>query len=164
MTGTDPMTAYVAIYSAIVSTAVACWQIYVRFSDGPRLRGTARGNMKLAGSGQIDPKTYIVINVANIGNRASTIQVVGVYTCASWLRRLRGKHDDTAYVINTAGHLGHAVPHVLEPGHTFMGVGAQTPDIVKLTRERLTYITVSHSMSRRGLLVRLRPIEDLKEV
>jgi len=153
----------VTIYSAVVSTAVALWQVYVRFTDGPRLRVKVRGNQILAGGGHIDPKTYISVSAANVGNRATTIEVVGVYTYSNWWKRFRRKHDSLAYIVNISGPPGHSIPHLLEPGRTFMGLAIQTEDMAKLSRDKLTYFTISHSMAKRDRLVRLRPIEDEKK-
>jgi hypothetical protein len=148
----------ITLYSAVVATGVAIWQVYTYFRDGPRLRLTTGGNRELVGGGHVDPNTYIVVNAVNVGNRATTIQAVGMCVYDNWWRRFRRKAS-RAYIINVAAP-GNVVPHVLEPGHSFMGLGRQTPEVVKLSREKLTYLLVSHSVGKRDLLVRLQPIDD----
>lgn len=148
----------ITVYSAVVATGVALWQVYTYFRDGPRLRLTAGSNRKISGAGYIDPKTYVVVNAVNVGNRATTIQVVGMHAYDNWLARMKRKASKT-YIINVAPP-GNTVPHVLEPGHSFMGLGTQTAEVVKLSREKLAYMLVSHSVGKRDLLVRLKPIED----
>lgn len=148
----------ITVYSAVVATGVAIWQVYTYFRDGPRLRLTAGGNREIMGGGRADPNTYFVVNAVNVGNRATTIQVVGMRVFDSWWQRFRRRASKT-YVINVAAP-GNTVPHILEPGHAFMGLGMQTPELVKLTREKLAYMLVSHSMGKRDVLVRLKPIDD----
>ena len=150
----------ISIYSAVVATGVAIWQVYTYVRDGPRLKATAGSNRRIVDGGGLDSKTYIVVNVVNVGNRATTIQVFGLYVYENWWKRFRRK-SSTALVIIPATS-GNTVPHVLEPGHTFMGLATQTDEIVKLSREKLTYLLVAHSMGKREVLVRLRPIDDVK--
>src|SRR5713226_8779851 len=66
-------------------TGVGIWQVYAYFRDGPRLRLTAGGNREIGGGGYVDPNTYFVVNVVNVGNRATTIQAVGMCVFDNWL-------------------------------------------------------------------------------
>lgn len=76
----------VAWYAAIVGTlsmlilAVKAWR------DRPRVRVSARGNMKLLGDA--DDKSYIAITVVNAGHRPATVTAVAL--------KVRGKYDLTA--------------------------------------------------------------------
>jgi hypothetical protein len=144
------LTEFIAAYSAIVSTAVASWQVYTRLSDGPRLRVTCNPNMRIAGGSIRDDNDYVVVNATNIGNRPTTIQGVGMHAFASRWKRFR-RQPEYSWVINTAPP-GNMVPHVLEPGHNFMTLGLQSDEVRKLW----------HSMGKREILVRLRPIPDAK--
>jgi hypothetical protein len=150
----------ITVYSAVVATGVAAWQVYTYFRDGPRLRLTTGGNRVIVNAAGMQPSSYIVVNAVNVGNRATIIQAVGMRVFDNrwqWLRRRGG----TTYIFNVAT-AGNAVPHVLEPGHPFMGLVLQTPEWVKLSREKFTYMIVSHSVGKRDLLVRLKPIQDVQ--
>jgi hypothetical protein len=151
---------FTAAYSAIVSTAVAAWNVYARFSDGPRLKVTCNPNMKTLGTGLDEKTKYIVVNATNIGNRATTIQNVGGYTYKNWWQRFR-RRADKAWIVNTALP-GNVCPHVLEPGHRFMTFALQGEEIVKASREKLAYMCVAHSMGKRDVLVRLPMIAETK--
>lgn len=151
----------ITVYSAVVATGVAIWQIYAYFRDGPRLRLMTEGNRIIARVGYTDPTNYIVINAVNVGNRTTIIQVVGMRVYDNWWLRFRRKSSKTL-VFNVAT-AGNSVPHILEPGHTFMGLLTQAPELVRLSREKLAYMLVSHSVGKRDLLVRLKPIEDVKD-
>src|SRR5713101_1444928 len=91
----------VAIYAAVVSTATAAWQVYTYFRDGARLRLTTGGNRVLAGEGYDISKNFIVVNAVNVGNRATTIQVIGMYAYDNWWKRFR-RRSTNAYVIKVA--------------------------------------------------------------
>ena len=127
------LTEFFAGYSAIVATAVAVWNVYARFNDGPRLRATAHPNMMIVGGPLKETRTYIAINATNVGNRATTILTVGMYQYDSWRKRL-GRRSDYAWIINTAPP-GNVTPHVLEPGHRFMTLAIQTNEIVKASKK-----------------------------
>lgn len=148
----------VTIYSAVVATGVAIWQVYTYFRDGPRLRLTAGGNRRIVRGDGVDPNTYIVVNAVNVGNRTTVIQAIGMVVFDNCWQRLRCKRSKT-FIIHPAT-AGNSVPHALQPGHTFMGLATQTPEIVAQSRTKLTYMLVAHSVGRRDLLVRLRPIND----
>jgi len=151
------LTEFFAGYSAIVATAVATWNVITYLRDGARLRVTAHPNMKLMGSGVVDNNMYITVNVANVGNRATTIQTLGMYTFKSRWHRWRRKHENLAWVINCSPP-GNTCPHVLDPGHKFMGLALQSEDVEKRTRDKLTYIAIGHSMGKQEVLVRVQPI------
>ena len=141
------LTEFFAGYSAIVATAVAVWNVYARFNDGPRLRATAHPNMKIMGGAVRDSQTYIAINAMNIGNRATTIVTVGMYQFDSRWKRLR-RRSKRAWIINTVPP-GNVTPHVLEPGHRFMTLAPQNEEIIKATNEKLVYVAIGESMGKR---------------
>ena len=48
--------------------------------------------------------------------------------------------------------------HVLEPVHRFMTLAPRNEEIIKATNEKLVYVAIGHSVGKREVLVRLRPI------
>jgi hypothetical protein len=148
----------VLVYSAVVSTAVLGWSIYTYLREGPRLRFAVGGNRQFVGQGNIDHQTYIMYSVVNAGTAATTLTGIGLYVYDNRWRRFRRK-SAVAYVATMASASPHNFPHILEPGHAFTGLSFQTPEIVKLAREKLVYVTLSHTMAKREIFVRLGPIE-----
>ncbi len=112
--------------------------------------------MKIMSGAVRDDQTYIAINATNVGNRATTILTVGMYRFDNWWKRLL-RRSKYAWIINTAPP-GNVTPHVLEPGHWFMTLGLQDEEIIKATNEKLVYVAIGHSMGKREVLVRVRPI------
>jgi hypothetical protein len=152
----------VLLYSAIVSTAVAGWSVYTYLRDGPRLRISVGGNRRLVGEGYLDPKTYLMYEVVNTGTATTTINGLGLFVYDNWWQKFRQK-SAAAYVITLAPASTQNLPFVLEPGHRFMGVSFQTPEIVKHTREQIVYVTVWHTMAKRPILMRVAPVEVATE-
>jgi hypothetical protein len=150
----------IAIYAAIVSTSVLIWQIFVWFRTGPRLRVSASTNMMTLGDPLRDGKTYIVVNVRNVGTEQTTITHVVMFAYRSWLYRLRNKPSRT-FLFNH--HVAaYPLPYVLEAGKTFMSMVAQDPSVENMSRENLLYVAIVHSFSKRPLLARVQPIEPDK--
>lgn len=147
----------ITVYSAVVATGVAMWQVFTYLRDGPRLKVSVGTNMKIAGGGRIDPKTYVSFNVTNIGKGDTTVTSVGYYVFDTPWKKFRRK-SSAAFIVVT-GPPGHSVPHVLEPGKTFMALCDQTEELVGYTKGRRLYGVISHSMGRE-YLVRLPTIEE----
>jgi hypothetical protein len=147
----------ITIYLAVVATGVAAWQVYTYFRDGPHLRLTAGGNQIIAGT--TGPTIFIGVSAVNIGNRTTIIQSVGMRVYDNWWQwfRRRGSKDIFFGIAR-----GNSVPPVLEPDHTFLGFVVQTPKLAKRSREKRAYMLVSHSVGKRPLPVRLKPIGDVK--
>jgi len=150
----------ITVYSAVVATGVAAWQVYTYFRDGPRLRLTAGGNQIIAAvPGYTGPTIFIGVSAVNVGNRTTVIQAVGMRVYDNWWQWFRRKASKDLFFRIEGGNL---VPHVLEPGHTFRGFVAQTPKLAKQSREKRAYMLVQHSVGKHSLQVRLKPIRDVK--
>ena len=65
----------VAIYAAIVATAILIWDVAKWLRSGPRIKLRALPNMKMFNDP--DPrrkgKTYVIVNVTNSGSSPTTI-------------------------------------------------------------------------------------------
>jgi len=69
-------TNWVAWYGAVVATAGVALTAYSHWRDSRRLRVVAKADMKIAGGEpEFDPdRTYIIIEVANVGRRPITLR------------------------------------------------------------------------------------------
>ena len=76
----------VAWYAAVVGTLSMLIAAFNAWRDRPRVRVSARGNMKQLGD--VEEKSYIAITVVNAGRRPATITTVAL--------KVRGKYDLTA--------------------------------------------------------------------
>ena len=148
----DPL----AIYAAFLSTTVFIWQIFVWMRAGPRLRVSASSNMLTFG-GIRDDKTYVVVNVRNIGTQPTTItHVVGFAYRNRWERFRRRPFKN--FVVNHAV-AAYPIPYVLEAGKIFTSMIEQTEKVEKLSREGLLFVGIIHSFRPRPVLARIHPIE-----
>ena len=148
---------FVAIYAAVVSTAVLIWQIVTWLRPGPRLRGRASANMVgYDASGHSDGQRFVMFNVENVGTGATTITHVALYGYAGWRAWLRKRHTWAAII--DRGVAAHPLPYVLNAGHTFTPLANQTDELERWSRDMWLYGAIVHSSARHPLLMRIAPI------
>jgi len=83
-------TEIVAWWGAVLSSVVFLWDIYKWWTAGQKLRVTVQTGMKSINMPQYDGKTLILVNVANYGDRPTTITNLGYLYFTSllgWIRR-----------------------------------------------------------------------------
>ena len=148
----------VSIYAAVVSTAVALWNIFIWRRSGPVLRGSLSANMSFIGMGPMDDETYIIFDVNNVGGRSTTITNIGLLGYASLWTRLRGKAARAA-VINSGLNATYPVPHELKPGSNFRASAIQNEELIKWSHDMRLYGVVYHN-SGKPLMTRLLPITE----
>jgi hypothetical protein len=121
----------VALYGAVVATAVAIWNIYPSITDRGRLRVTVtRANIFASSVGDI-AKNKLWYKVTNVGRQPIWLtQIGGGY-------RTPGKH----FIIATLHHL----PKKLEPGETFDDASS---DAKNLDAERVAFLGAWDSLSK----------------
>jgi hypothetical protein len=114
----------VAIYAAVVATGAFFLELRRWGESGVKLRVTVMPFAQLVGSFSEAEKNraYIVLNVANIGDRPTTITHFVVQQYPSRLHKYLGKPSRSALVNQVAGILGASpIPYVLTPGSTWTG-------------------------------------------
>ncbi len=145
-----------AWWGAIIATLVLGWDVFKWKQTGrPRLRLTASPGMKPSGSvPNVDPnKTYIAIEVVNVGDRKTELtHVTGIYY-RSRLQRLRGRNERAFFVVNPA--FSTQFPCFLEPGQRWLGGLEQTADLEESSRAGLFYCGIIHSASKKPLTTRV---------
>jgi hypothetical protein len=147
----------VAAYAAILSTIVFLWQVYTWWRKGPRLRLALATNMVTYGSAGKSNDSYVTYNVANIGDADTTITHVAIYGYPNWWTRVRRRPTLTAIVDHAV--VAYPIPYVLKPGQTFMSMAIQSTQLEQWSREFYLYGVIIHSVSRRPLTARIRPIK-----
>lgn len=147
----------VALYAAIVATAVLVWDIIKWRRSGARLKGIAGSNMVTFGMGPMDNQRHVVISVDNIGDRPTTVSGVYLQGYANRWRRFRRRPDKSA-VINSGLQANYPIPHRLDVGANFKASVQQTPELEEWSRAHRLYAEVAHSAGR-PLWLRIKPIE-----
>lgn len=147
----------VAIYAAVIASAVLIWDIVKWLRSGVRLRGYAQANMITVGMGYLDGKTYVNVNVDNVGDRPTTIQVVGLHGYASIWDQIRKKRNRNA-VFNSGFQENYPIPYRLDVGGNFRASVLQDEDLEEWSREQRLYAEVAHSAGR-SLILRVSPID-----
>jgi hypothetical protein len=111
--------------------------------------------MKATGSvPNADPdKSYVAIEVVNIGDRKTELtHVAGLYS-KSRLQHFRGKNESNFLVMNPA--FSTQFPCFLEPGERWLGGIEQTQELEEMSRNGLLYCGVIHSASAKALTKRV---------
>jgi hypothetical protein len=143
----DHQTILVAVYGAVVATAVAIWNIYRSITDRGQLRVTVtRANKFVPGVGDI-AKDKLWYKVTNVGRQPIYLtQIGGGY-------KTRGKF----FLIATPEQL----PRKLEPGEAFDDASS---DAMQLATERIAFLGAwdsfdkVHKLPRRDLKALLKDI------
>jgi hypothetical protein len=149
----DPL----AIYGAVVATTSIAWQIFTWWHKGAKLRGHAVPNMIEIGGNVRDGKTYIGLDVSNIGDAPTTITHVVLMGYHNRFSRLLRRTEVKAAVVTH--NLAQTIPYTLAAGGRFMSRVIQEPKIEQWSRDYCLYMGVFHSMRRRPYLVRVKQIE-----
>ena len=145
---------WLTYYSAIVSTAVALWQVYTYVRSKERLRLLVLTNRMRTGTD--DENRYIDVDVTNIGKATTTIQMMFIQAYDGWWNLLRGK---TAYQATVSdGPYGNETPCELTPAQVFRGAILQDDHLVGLSRSCRLYVGIKHTMSLRLARKRVGPI------
>jgi len=71
------LTAFLAIWGAVLSTIGIVWNLYRDLSDRGRLRVTCYLANIVSEAGQADPKDYLAWAVVNVGRRPIVVQHLG---------------------------------------------------------------------------------------
>jgi hypothetical protein len=101
MTATDAA----AWWGAVIATLVFAWDFYKWMNRGASVVVTVSPNMESFGAmpSALDGKTYVVVEVKNLGDGSCTItHLIGVHY-SSWFNKLRRKQTKSIYVGNPRG-------------------------------------------------------------
>jgi hypothetical protein len=143
-----------AWWGAALATIVFLWDMYKWRSSGARLRINVSGDMQFIGGSELRPdKDYVVVEVVNAGNKASTITHMVGFHYATWFAWLRRKPTNSFISPNPG--VDRPLPHRIEPGARWMGSFEQTPDLESWARNGILCCGVIHSLHRRPVVRRV---------
>ena len=151
----------VAVYAAVVATAVAGWDFFKWWnSERVRLTGFVAPNMVPFGSAitpNTEGKKVAILRVQNRGALPCQVHLVELKAYANMFARLRGKPSVQGWVTHP-NESDYTLPHKLERGGEFASWVIQDDDFVKMSREKRLYLGVSHTMSEKPFMVRVKAI------
>lgn len=144
----------VAWWGAIIATLVLAWDIFKWRQTGANLRIFTKSGMKTFGIPTTQDDTFVTVRVTNIGDRPTTITVIGLRYYKNRWNKLRNKVDQHFLVPKPS--FGHQpLPYVLNVGEEWMGGVQQEEDLVKMARDGLVYIEVCDSVHAKSQLARV---------
>ena len=144
LTSTD----IVAWWGAILATTVLVWDIYKWKTSGSKLRLLVQTGMKLMGDPETEDDTFVTFKVTNIGDRPTTITVVGFKYYKSWLDKYRNK-TDKAFVIPNPQFNHQVLPYILEVGQEWMGGTKQTDDVIDMAKNGYLILELCDSVHKK---------------
>lgn len=150
----------VALYAAVVATAVFVWDIVKWRQSGVHLKGYANSNMKTLHMGDLDDLTYISIRVNNEGDRPTTITGIYLKSYGSAWKKFR-KNSSFQAVVNSYLEDRYPIPYRFEVGAPYTALILQTPELEKMSREMRLYAEVAFG-AKGSLMLRIPPIEEEK--
>jgi hypothetical protein len=146
----------VAFYAAIVATGALFLEIRRWYESGVRLAIVIMPEAKMFGGLTSDDKTYLVVNVLNRGETATTITHLVLFNYGSWWNLLRRKLINSAIVNNPGHHAGQNIPFLLEPGKIFHGLVNHEPELVRWIDDGWLFVGVIGSHADKPVLKRVR--------
>ena len=164
MTTAEFYTVAIAVYAAVVATAVAVWDVVKWKMQGPNLEVEVQSGMKLYGGGVPDERKFIVMRVTNRGDRPTTITNMGYLLyrddfVARWSRR-----SATFAAIVPGPSEAQPLPYVLAPGVQWVGMGEQDAELAQMAKSGCLMCAVYHSHTNKPIMqqvvVRLDPSPD----
>jgi len=149
------VTEIAAWWGAVIASLVLAWDIYKWKRSGPFINVSASPNMKIFGSvpGGNENKTYVVVEVTNIGNQKTTLTHLVSFHYSTLLRKIRKKHDKCFFVPTPA--LSQPLPHILDAGERWLGAIEQNEELEEFSRNGYLLCGVCHSSGKKAILQRV---------
>jgi len=145
-----------AWWGAVIASLVFIWDIYKWKMSGARLHLSASPNMQFFGSHQEvnDNKTYVFVEVSNVGNRNTTLtHLFGVYYASSW-DWLFHKKPTTQFIVPTPA-FAQSLPFLLSSGARWTGALLQNEELENMMKSGRFYCGVYQSGNKRPTKVRV---------
>ena len=144
----------IALYAAILSTIIAIWE-YIKWRARNCIEVKCNTNMLFIPSK--DKNKYIVANVTNKGQTATTITHFALYY---WKNRFDKFFNQAqqSFIVNTD-----QVPQVIQPGEQWMAQVIQSEELVSMATEGCLYAVIIHSMGKKEILCRIKISKQAKK-
>lgn len=145
---------WIAIYAAIVATAVLIWDIVKWKRSGPRVRFSTQTGMRTVGAGGFDGRDLVSMTVVNVGDGSTTITSIGFLYYKGWWDFLR-RRSTKAFVIPKPSD-SQPLPFELRPGVVWHGLCTQDSEVEEMAKNGRLYCVVYLSHQRKGISDRVR--------
>lgn len=142
---------WATVYAAIVATGAAALELRRWFESGAKL---SVGYMLNGVSHPPDEKKYIVVNVTNRGDTATTITHLVLLEYRSAWQRYRRKAEKTYVIVRPIA--GKPLPHLLDVGTLWVGMAIQIPELNQLIDSNTLWAEVYTTHQERPARVHLR--------
>lgn len=152
----DPYAFWVAFYAAIVATAVAAWDIAKWKMQGPRLRVRIRGDMREVNRDGRWGVPYVVIDITNRGDRATTVTHLILNQYANDWQAFANPKSTLYQGVVPRPENAKPLPFLLAPGEQWTGMILQSPPLEKMAREGYLLIGVNHTHSEKAVMKPLK--------
>lgn len=149
----NSITFAIACWGAALSTLVFIWDIYKWRKSKPDLKLTVIPNMRYYNPQlPMDDADYLMIKVANTGQRKTTIQAVSFTTYQSRTQKWKRKPRKALLVPNP---LPGILPSVIDAGEEWVGCAIQTDEVVALAKTENLYCEIYHALSSKPVRARV---------
>ena len=145
-------TVAIAVYAAVVATAVAIWDVVKWKMQGPNLEVQVQSGMKLYGGGATDDREFIVLRVTNRGDRPTTITTMGYLLYRDDFVAWWSRNSNTWAAIVPNPSEVQPLPFVLAPGLQWVGMGEQVAELTKKARSGCLMCAVYHSNTNKPIM------------
>ena len=137
------LTQVLAVWGAFVGTLVLVWDIIKWKTSGPKIVLSVTPCRRFINVPRIpEDRVLVVIDVANNGDKATTIQSVGVSAYKDWFHKVRRK---TVFLADVVDPGLKPLPYVLLPGTTWKGGIGQDALMRKVPKRGIVVVEVSFS-------------------
>jgi len=155
--GSYTSTEIAAWVGAVVAVLVLFWDIYKEIRSGARVMLTAHPNMRYIVAGKTSDRVYIAVTVINKGDLPTTLTHLFVRMYDNHLKKLCRK-PSYGGVVAMQQPYRRQLPYVLKPGELWRGEVNQAwlEDLLNKRDDKLVYVAVAHSSSKRNVLVRIK--------
>lgn len=161
----DIVTLSIAAYAAVVSTGALALEVRRWFESGPRLHLKLMPNAIIVGAGEKSNQSYVVATVINRGSQPTTITHMGYFGYRNTWDRIRGAKCHQAIVANPSSGFAPNVPHLIQPGSQWQGLGRYTPELLEHIKNGRYYVQIicSHRSKPLTKLIKMTP-EDISKI
>ncbi len=142
-------TTLIAWWGAVLATAVFLWDVYKHYSTGPRIKMKVMADRWVDGDPELEGKTWVLVEVTNVGGRATTLKNMTMVFYQTRWQRLRHRPAQQFFVKNPGRHL--SFPHKLEVGDTWNGFVNQNDEATRMARDGYLYCHLYCSSQERPI-------------
>ena len=144
----------VALYAAILSTAIAIWE-WIKWQSRHTVSLSCHPNMEFYPSD--NEQAYVIATVVNKGVTQIIVTHFFLYFWKNRIDYVLKRNKRIMHINGTIpGTFYGTVPSPLQPGEIWRGQCIQNTELERMAREGFLYMGICHSMSSKEILKRVR--------